>query len=237
MNLLDGLRLALRRLSKQPGFTFTTIVTLALAIGANTAIFSVIDAVLMHPSGVDSPDQLAVMRTHYSRLGLDFPDVSVPDYVDAASLTDKVESAALETSVAYNVDHDGTVEHFDGAQVSWQWFNVFGAKPILGRTFTPEEDHPGANQVAVLSYGLWQSVFGGDRNVIGRTLMLDQTPYRVVGVMRSDFDWPRGEAIWTPIGLPPQAFALKNRFNESYFAAIRLRPGVKIAELNAGLAM
>jgi predicted permease len=237
MNLLDELRLALRRLSKQPGFTFTTIVTLALAIGANTAIFSVIDAVLMHPSGVDSPDQLAVMRTRYSRLDLDFPDVSAPDFADAASLTDKVESAALQTSVAYNVDHDGTVEHFDGAQVSWQWFNVFGAKPILGRTFTPEEDHPGANQVAVLSYGLWQSVFGGDRNVIGRTLMLDQMPYRVVGVMRSDFNWPRGEAIWTPIGLPPQAFAANNRFNESYFAVIRLRPQVKIAELNAGLAM
>ncbi len=100
MNLLDELRLALRRLSKQPGFTVTTIVTLALAIGANTAIFSVIDAVLMHPSGVDSPDQLAVMRTRYSRLGLDFPDLSAPDYADAASLTDKVESAALQTSVA-----------------------------------------------------------------------------------------------------------------------------------------
>jgi MacB-like periplasmic core domain len=207
MNLFVELRLALRRLMKQPGFTATTILTLALAIGANTAIFSVISAVLMHPSGVDAPQRLAVMRTRYARLDLDFPVVSVPDYADAASLTGQVESAALANSVAYNIDHDGTVEHFDGAQVSWQWFNVFGAKPILGRTFTPEEDHPNANQVAVLSYGLWQRVFGGDRNVIGRTLMLDQTPYRVVGVMRSDFDWPRDKAIWTPMGLPPQAFA------------------------------
>src|SRR5271166_1655707 len=106
MNLLVELRLALRRLSKQPGFTVTTIVTLALAIGANTAIFSVIDAVLMHPSGVDAPQRLAVMRTRYSRLNLDFPVVSVPDYADAASLTPQVESAAVLNSVAYNVEHD-----------------------------------------------------------------------------------------------------------------------------------
>lgn len=236
MNLLVELRMAWRRLRKQPGFLVTTIVTLALAIGANTAIFSVIDAVLMHPSGVDAPDRLAIMRTHYARLNLDFPVVSVPDYTDAASLKGQIESAALGQTAEYNVDHDGTVEHFDGAQVSWQWFNVFGAKPIVGRTFTPEEDHPNANQVAVLSYELWQSAFGGDRNVIGRTLMLDQTPYRIVGVMRSDFDWPRGAAIWTPMGLPPQAFAANNRFNESYHAVIRMQPHVTVAELNAGLA-
>ena len=235
MNLLAELRMAWRRLGKQPGFLVTTIVTLALAIGANTAIFSVIEAVLMHPAGVDAPDRLAVMRTHYARLNLDFPVVSVPDYADAASLTGQVESAALGQAAAYNVDHDGTVEHFDGAQVSWQWFHVFGAKPILGRTFIPEEDHPHANQAAVLSYGLWQRVFGGDPNVIGRTLILDQTPYRIVGVMGSAFDWPRGTAIWTPIGLPPEAFAANNRFNESYHAVIRLRPNVTVAELNAGL--
>ncbi len=236
MNLLDELRVALRRLSKQPGFMVTTIVTLALAIGANTAIFSVVYAVLMHPSGVDAPERLAVMHTRYAQLGLDFPDVSVPDYADAASLKAQVESAALEDGAAYNAVHDGTIEHLDGAQVSWQWFDVFGAKPILGRTFTPEEDHPNANQVAVLSYGMWQSVFGGNRDVIGKTLMLDQTPYRVVGVMRSDFDWPRGTAIWTPMGLPPQAFTDNNRFNESYTAAIRLRPHVTFGELSAGLA-
>ena len=236
MNLLAELRLALRRLSKQPGFTVTTIATLALAIGANTAIFSVIDAVLMHPAGVDAPQRVAIMRTHYSRLDLDFPVVSVPDYTDAASLTHQVESAAMGNLIGYNADHDGTVEHFDGAQVSWQWFNVFGAKPILGRTFSPEEDHPAANQVAVLSYSLWQSVFGGDRNVIGRSLMLNQTPYRIVGVMRSDFDWPRGTTVWTPLGLPPQAFTPENRFNENYHAVIRLRPQVTLAELNAGLA-
>ena len=236
MNLLADLRLALRRLSKQPGFTVTTIATLALAIGANTAIFSVIDAVLMHPSGVDAPQRVAIMQTHYSRLDLDFPVVSVPDYTDAASLTHQVESAAMGNVIGYNADHDGTVEHFDGAQVSWQWFNVFGAKPILGRTFSPEEDHPAANQVAVLSYGLWQSVFGGDRNVIGRSLMLNQTPYRIVGVMRSDFDWPRGTTVWTPFGLPPQAFTPENRFNENYHAVIRLRPQVTLAELNAGLS-
>ena len=99
MNLLADLRLALRRLTKQPGFSVTTMVTLALAIGANTAIFSVIDAVLMHPSGVDEPQRLAVMRARYARMGLDFPVVSVPDYVDAASLTHQVESAAIGQAI------------------------------------------------------------------------------------------------------------------------------------------
>jgi len=112
MNLLVELRLALRRLSKQPGFMVTTIVTLALAIGANTAIFSVVYAVLMHPSGVDAPERLAVMHTRYAQLGLDFPDVSVPDYADAASLKDQVESAALENGVAYNAVHDGSGSMF-----------------------------------------------------------------------------------------------------------------------------
>ena len=214
----------------------TAIVTLALGIGANTAIFSVVNAVMRHPAGVDHPERVAVMRTKYVHMNLDFPVVSVPDFADAVSLKNQVESAALQRGDSFNVSHDGITEHLDGARVTWQWFNVFGAKPILGRTFTPEEDHAGANQVAVLSYGTWQKVFGGDRNVIGQSIILDQKSYRVVGVMRSDFDWPRGENIWTPMGLAPNAYNLDNRFNESYYAVVRLQPGAKLEELSAGLA-
>ncbi len=109
---------------------------------------------------------------------------------------------------------------------------MFGAKPIVGRTFSHDEDEPGASAVAVLSYGLWQSEFG-QRSVIGQTIELDQKPYRVVGVMRSDFDWPRGKQIWTPIALPPKDFSTGNRFNENYQCAVRLRPGVTVERLNA----
>ena len=236
MAFFEDLRFALRQISKAPGFTATAIATLALGIGANTAIFSVIHAVLMHPSGVDAPERVAMMRTKYAALGLDFPVVSVPDFADAASMKDQVEAAALEQGDSMNLVHDGVTEHFDADRVTWQWFNVFGAKPILGRTFTPEEDHAGANQVAVLSYAAWRKMFGGDRNIIGRSVMLDQKPYRIIGVMRSDFDWPRGKDMWVPMGLAPDEYNDGNRFSESYHAAVRLKPGVTMQQLNAGLA-
>jgi len=236
MAFFEDLRFALRQLVKAPGFAVTAIVTLALGIGANTAIFSVIHAVLMHPSGVDAPERVAIMRTKYAQLGLDFSVVSVPDFADAASLKDQVDAAALEQGDSMNLVHDGVTEHFDADRVTWQWFQVFGAKPILGRTFVAEEDHPGSNQVAVLSYEAWRRAFGGDHNIVGRSIMLDQKSYRVIGVMRSDFDWPRGKDMWVPMGLAPDDYADANRFNESYQAAVRLKPGVSVDALNAGLA-
>ncbi len=236
MTFFEDLRFALRQLSKAPGFALTAIVTLALGIGANTAIFSVIHAVLLHPSGVDAPERVGIMRTKYANLGLDFAVVSVPDFADAASLKDLVQASALERTDSYNILHDGRTEHLDGSQVTWQWFNVFGARPILGRTFAAEEDQKGANNVAVISYGAWQKVFGGDRNVIGQSVMLNQKQYRVIGVMRSDFDWPRGKEVWTPMGLDPKEYSLDNRFNEGSVAAVRLQPGVSFAQFNAGLA-
>ncbi|WP_158751467.1 ABC transporter permease [Acidobacterium sp. S8] len=235
MAFFEDLRFALRQIGKAPGFAATAIVTLALGIGANTAIFSVIHAVLMHPSGVDAPERVAVMRTEYKQLGLDFPVVSVPDFADAASMKNQVDAAALEEGDSMNLVHDGVTEHFNADRVTWQWFQVFGAKPILGRTFAPEEDHAGANQVVVLSYAAWRRVFGGDRNVIGQSVVLDQKPYRVIGVMRSDFDWPRDKDMWIPMGLAPDAYDDGNRFNESYNAALRLKPGVSVEQLNAGL--
>src|SRR5215472_3413025 len=106
MTFFEDWRFALRQLIKAPGFALTAIVTLALGIGANTAIFSVIHAVLMHPSGMDAPERIAIMRTKYTNLGLDFPDVSVPDFADALSLKDKVQAAAIELSDSYNILHD-----------------------------------------------------------------------------------------------------------------------------------
>ena len=233
---LHDLRQALRQLGRMPGFVLTTILTLVLGIGANAAIFSVVNGVLRHPAGVDYPERVAVMKVRYTQFSLDIPFVSVPDLTDAAALKDQVEAASLARDTSFNIVHDGTVEHLPAEQVGVQWFQVFGARPILGRTFTAEEDQPGAGPVAVISYGLWQRAFGGRRDVLGQTMMLDQKPYQVIGVMRSDFDWPRGKQLWVPIALPPQAFNAHERFNENYFAFLRLRPGISVAQLNAGLA-
>jgi predicted permease len=234
--LLNDLRHALRQLARMPGFTVTAILTFALGIGANSAIFSVVNGVLRHPAGVDYPERVAVMKVRYPQFMLDIPFVSVPDLIDAASLKDQVEAASLARDTSFNIVHDGTVEHLPAERVGVQWFQLFGARPILGRTFAPEEDHPGAGPVAVISYGLWQRAFGGRRDVLGRNILLDQKPYHVIGVMRSDFDWPRGKQLWVPIALDPQAFSPHERFNEFYTAFLRLRPGVSTAQVNAGLA-
>ena len=234
--ILHDLRHAVRQLVRMPGFTVTAILTLALGIGANTAIFSVVNAVLRHPAGVDHPERVLVMKTRYAQLSIDFPGLSVPDYADAMSLKDQVETGALEQDTSFNTSHDGRVEHVSAALIGWQWFQVFGARPILGRTFTAEEDQPNAGPVAVISYGLWQRVFGGSRDAIGQSLLLDQKAYRVIGVMRSDFDWPRRKEVWVPIALGPSAFTAHERFHEASVAFLRLRPGASLAQLNAGLA-
>ncbi len=234
-NLTRDLHHALRQLRTSPAFAITVVLTLALGIGANTAIYSVVNAVLQHPAGIDRPDRVAVLNTRYTQFSLDIPFVSIPVYALAASLPG-VEAAAVETGTSFNILQDGQAEHIAAARVSSKWFQVFGAQPILGRTIEPEEDQPAAGSVVVLSYGVWQSAFGGERDVIGKTMMLDGKPYRVVGVMRSDFAWPRGSRIWVPIALGPSAFAPDQGFNENYKAVVRLRAGVAVNHFNAELS-
>ena len=235
-SLRQDLRYALRQIVRAPGFAISAILTLTLAIGANTAIFSVVNAILRHPAGVDHPERIAVLNTRYSVFTLDFPSVSVPVYAFAGSLKDQVEAAAIENGTSFNTERDGRAEHINAARVSSEWFQVYGAKPILGRVFTPDEDRPNTAPVVVLSYGLWQRAYGGRDDAIGQTMMLDQRPYKVIGVMRSDFDWPRRYQLWTPIALPPTAFAPNEAFNENFQASVRLLPGVSVARFNAELS-
>ncbi|HEX4038068.1 MAG TPA: ABC transporter permease [Acidobacteriaceae bacterium] len=231
--MLSDVKQALRQLLRAPGFTATAVITLALGIGANTAIFSVVNAVLRHPAGVDHPEQVAVLHTRYRQFTLDVPDVSVPMEALAAGMHDQVAGAALGQLGSFNIFHDGRAEHLTAARVGWQWFQVFGARPIVGRTFTSEEDQANAGPVAVISYELWQRVFGGQAEVAGKTILLNNTPYRVVGVMRSDFAWPRGAELWVPMALPPSAWNPTNAFNETYHAVARLQPGVAVTQFSA----
>ena len=234
--MLTDLRFALRQMLKSPAFTVTAIVTLALGIGANTAIFSVVNAVLRHPAGVDHPERIAVMHVNYKQFTLDVPDVSVPDLCESRLDERRGGSGGDREGASFNIVRDGQAENIPAAKVSSRWFNVYGARPILGRTFTAEEDQPNAAPVVVLSYGIWQRVFGGRQDVAGQTLLLDQKPYRVLGVMRSDFAWPRKAEVWVPIALPPAAFNPGNLFNETYYATARLREGVPVQKFSASLA-
>jgi predicted permease len=236
-SLARDLRYAFRQLHKSPGYSATVVLTLALGIGANAAIFSVVNAVLRHPAGVDHPQQVAVLHTFYSKFTLDIPYVSAPIEAKAASITNLVETAALEQPTSFNLLRGGKAEHVAAARVSMPWFRVFGAQPILGRTFGAEEDRPNAAPVVVLSYGFWQRAFGGDANVVGQALLLDGRSFRVLGVMRSDFAWPRRCEVWVPIALPQSAYSTDEFFNENYEAVVRLRQGVSVQQLNAALSV
>src|SRR5215469_7995664 len=237
--LMRDFRYALRQLRKAPGFTFTSILTLALGIGAAVAVFSVMNAVLLNPSGIPHPENVVALRAKYTFGDLANINISAPDFGDAVSGKDLFTSAAVLQGEDFNyTGSDSMPQRISGAKVSWQWFDVFWARPYLGREFRPEEDQPNANHVAILSYRAWQKRFGGEPSIIGQTLELNQESYKVVGVMGPDFAWPNQAEVWIPIGLVPGSyFDSHNRFNEYLFAAARLRPGVTLADANAYLHM
>jgi predicted permease len=141
----------------------------------------------------------------------------------------------MEDEQSFNAQQDGHTLHLLAAEVTWPWFHTFGAEPILGRTFRPEDDQKGASRVVVLSYSAWQRLFGGQHDAVGKSLVLDGQPYRVIGVMRSDFDWPRNRDVWVPLGLAPTAYAADQRYNEFYSSVVRLRPGISVAQFNAAI--
>jgi predicted permease len=220
---------AVRVLAKSPGFTAAVVLSLALGIGANAAIFSVVNGLLFHPAGLSHPEQLVAPRVSYQKLGLDKVAMSTTDFADIRDQHQIFAQSALQQLDGFNYTGGNSPERLQGALVTSSWFDTLGNKPSLGRGFLAEEDQPGANHVVVLSYHMWQRSFGGDRAIVGRSLELNRTPYRVVGVMPADFRWPAEADLWIPLGLPPQAYGPDNRFNENYFVVARLAPGVSYA--------
>ncbi|MGH9736759.1 MAG: ABC transporter permease [Candidatus Acidiferrales bacterium] len=230
----QNVRSGFRALAKSPGFAVVAILTLALGIGANTAIFSVVNGLFLHPEGVAKPDRVVVQRVRYLKLGLTNISVSAPDYARVRDSKNIFQSAALEMGGDFNYNSGEFPQRLQGAAISWRWFDVFGARPLLGRVFTQQEDQPNANHEVVLAYPTWQRLFGGDPNIVGRSMRLNEQDYRVIGVMSRGFDWPNPEIdLWTPLGLPHDAFAVDNTFNENYFAAARLQPSVSFAQASA----
>ena len=227
------LRYAARGLRKSPGFTIVAVLTLAIGIGANTAIFSLVNQLLLHPPGIDHPERVVGLHTQYLKLDLEFNGSSAANLPDLRSSTNVFERAAIMQRGDLNYADGPNPERLRGAMVSAEWFDVFGAKPFIGRVFSPQEDQPNLNRVVVLSYAAWMRLFGGDRNVIGRAAQLNQTPYQIIGVMRADFDLPWNTDMWTPVGLDPQLYTQQNRFNEAFFLAARTKPGVSFEQAQA----
>lgn len=224
---LNDLRQAARSLRKAPGFTAAVVLTLGVAIGANTAIFSLVNQALFNLRGVYRADRIVSIRETYTKLNLiNLSVTSAPTLADLRAAQDVFQNAAALKNSSHTLTGAGTPQHIESADVTVDWFDVLGAKPILGRTFTAEEDQPNAPHVAVLSHAVWTKTFGADPKVIGRTIELDKQPYKVIGVMPAGIEWIGDADVWIPLALKPEDFIGEERFHEHLFTLARLRDGV-----------
>jgi predicted permease len=229
----SDLRYSLRGLRKSPAFSAIAVLTIALGIAANTAIFSVINSLFLHPPGIAQSDRLVAVRVNYAKLNLKNIEVSLTDYADIRDSKQVFSSAAASQFGNFNYRGPATLERLFGVQVNWQWFDTFGARPLLGRVFNASEDVPGGDHEVVLSHATWRRLFAGDEGIVGKSIVLNEQSYRVVGVMGPDFNWPSDAQIWLPLGLAPAEYGPDNRFNESYNAFARLAPGVSRSQAEA----
>jgi putative ABC transport system permease protein len=225
--LWQDLRYGARMLAKNPGFTAVAILTLAVGIGANTAMFSYLNAWLIKPLPYPQADQLLIFESHDKKRGLTGEYLtSTASFLDFQKQNNAFEQTVGWAGWNFNLTGDGTPALVEGGRVSWNYFDVLGAKPLLGRTFTRDEDGPGTPHVAILSQGLWQARYAGDPKIIGRDIKIDGEAYNVVGVMPGTFQFPlMGIAnLWTPLALTDKERADRG---SSWFSAFgRLKPGV-----------
>ena len=224
--LFQDLRYGMRMMMKQPAFTLVAVVTLALGIGANTAIFSLVNSILLRPLPFREPDRVVRMLQASPKLGLNSWGVSQADFAAYREQNRSFETIALYNSSETNLTGVGEPERLPVTTVTADFFKVLGVNPLLGRTFVEGEDAPGRNLVCVISHRFWQRRFGGDPNILGKTLSLNNTPTQIVGVMPAEFKMPRLEIeLWTPLAHDPK------RMNPYFFSVIaRLKPGVQVAQ-------
>lgn len=223
--LLQDVRYAARMLAKRPGFTAVAVLTLALGIGANTSIFSVVNAVLLRPLPYKDAERLVVVYETDAK-GEDFYPAAPANYLAWKARAGSFEELAALSNKGWggNLTGEGEPERLQGFQVTANLFPFLGASPALGRNFLPEEDRPGGEQVVILSHGLWQRRFAGDTGVVGRTLTINGRGYAVVGVMPQDFRFYQQADLWTPMAF--DAAEESNAQDHYLYAVGRLRPGV-----------
>ncbi len=235
---LQDFRYAARRLRQSPGFTATAVLTLGLGIGANTAIFSVINTVLLRPLAYREPDGLVTVEHHYPSLNDLHASVSVPGFLAYSDRGKIFEHAAVENGWQPTLTGQGDPTRVVGSQVTGEFFAVFGVAPALGRAIQAEDATPGHGRVVVLSQGMWQRVFGADRSMLGHRVLLDGEQYEIIGVMPAGFIdfWNRRAEFWVPLVFTP-AQAAPNRWTNEYLAFTgRLRAGESAEQAAADLA-
>ncbi len=238
--LLRDLRFAARTLAKTPAFTVIAVLALALGIGVNTAIFSVVDAVMLRPLPYAFPERMVFLQENSA--SLEGMSVAFPNYLDWKAQNQVFEYVAARQSTSYNLTSSASdssePERVEGSNVTGNLFPLLGVSPVLGRTFTGAEDLPGAPRVVVLNYGFWQRRFDRDRNVLGKILNLDGQPYTIIGVMPQGFRFPlthlKGE-LWTSLG----RFAAEPNFERGnhpgIYCVARMKPAIVLEKARADM--
>jgi putative ABC transport system permease protein len=235
--LLQDTRYGLRNLARNPSFAILATLTLALGIGANTTIFSLINNTLLKRLPFPNPDRLVLVFETFGRGPNNWNIVSAPNFWDFERQSHSFENIAIFDSAGrgYNLSASANqdAEQVSGLRVSAGFFPVLGVKPFLGRTFLPEEETLGRDREVVLSYGLWKARYGGDPSLVGRTIRVDGADFTVIGVMPRDFEWqfwsgPR--QLWVPVGYTRTDFG---RGDNSFLSIARLKPGVTEAQARA----
>jgi putative ABC transport system permease protein len=230
----QDIRYGARMLLKNPGISFVVILALALGIGANTAIFSVVNAVLLRPLPYDEADRLVFLNE--TSKSMDDISISYPNFSDWRSQNHVFENLGVYNRNSYNLTGGGEPERILTAQASADLFSALRASAAVGRVFTNDEDKPGGAPVVVLSYGFWQRRFGGQTSIVNQQLTFNNKSYTVIGVMPRDFQYPARVEMWVPVGQLSGDVNWQQRGNHpGLYGVARLKPGVTIAQARADM--
>jgi putative ABC transport system permease protein len=232
-NLGNDIRYALRNLVKRPGFTAIVVITLAIGIGANTAIFSFINALLLKPLPFPDLDRVVAVWEKVPSRGVERNEVTVADYLDWRAQSKSFDQLGIYSWWSTNLTGADSPERVQGFQVTTNFLDIVGIKPMMGRGFSAEESEPGKGAVALLTYSLWQRRFGADPNIVNKTISTNGITRTVIGVMPPEFNYPKGAEIYSPLVITPEL--ARARRNQSYLGIGRLKPGISIQAAQADM--
>ena len=230
-SFLKDVRYAVRNLIKRPSFTIIAVVTLGLGIGANTAIFSAINALLLKPLPLPEPDRVVAIWDKVPSRGVVHNEVAMANYLDWRAQSQSFEHLGLYRWWSTNLTGVDSPERIQGFLVTANFFDALGMKPLMGRNFTEEENQPGKDQVAIITYSLWQRRFGADPNILNRTISLNSVTRNVIGVMPERFNFPKGAEVYAPLAITPQMAG--QRGFHTYYVAGKLKSGASVQSAQA----